>query len=184
MGETREGLVDAVSELAHGRGFHRTTIAEIAAAAQIPTGNVYYHFKTKESLGRALLERRHQQCAALLGKLEDATDDPRERLVAFARATREERDDLAVRGCPVGTLAMELRRSDDPLAGEVRELIAHWLGWLAEQFHRIGTADEPLALAGRLLGELQGAALLALALGDPEQVDLAVSHCENWIWAL
>lgn len=98
MGATRTVLVDAVSELAHERGFHRTTLAEIADAARVPPGNVYYHFKTKEALGRALLDRRGEECAALLRELEAATDDPHDRLIGFARMTGAARDDLATRG--------------------------------------------------------------------------------------
>lgn len=84
----------------------------------------------------------------------------------------------------MGTLAVELRRSDDRLADEVRELVIGWLDWLAEQFRRVGADGEAQVLAARLFGELQGAAVLALALGDPGQVDRAVARCEQWIGEL
>jgi TetR/AcrR family transcriptional repressor of nem operon len=47
---TRERLVASARTLLYEQGVERTTIAEIAEAADVPPGNVYYHFKTKDRL--------------------------------------------------------------------------------------------------------------------------------------
>ena len=41
----RDRLIDAASQLFYEQGVERTTIADIAAAADVPAGNVYYYFK-------------------------------------------------------------------------------------------------------------------------------------------
>jgi AcrR family transcriptional regulator len=53
--------VGAILEAAERRfiehGFHRTTVEEIAEAADVSVGSIYVHFKSKEGLYLALIER-------------------------------------------------------------------------------------------------------------------------------
>jgi AcrR family transcriptional regulator len=51
------GSVITATKLAHGRGFRETSLADIAEAARVPVGNVYYYFKTKQELAEAAVER-------------------------------------------------------------------------------------------------------------------------------
>jgi hypothetical protein len=46
-------LVEAASRLFYQQGFEHTSLADIAAAAEVPLGNVYYYFKAREELLRA-----------------------------------------------------------------------------------------------------------------------------------
>lgn len=41
-------LLEAAKTLIHKQGYNLTTPADIAKAANVPLGNVYYYFKTKE----------------------------------------------------------------------------------------------------------------------------------------
>ena len=52
-------------KLAYRNGFRETSLADIAEAAHVPVGNVYYYFKTKEELGEAVVERRLLEFQAL-----------------------------------------------------------------------------------------------------------------------
>lgn len=63
-----------------GKGYQRTTMAEIAAAAELAIGTLYQLFPSKEAILRGLLE---QQVGLLLARLRAAaalTPDPRRRL--------------------------------------------------------------------------------------------------------
>ncbi|MDX1448444.1 MAG: TetR/AcrR family transcriptional regulator [Acidimicrobiia bacterium] len=53
----RERITDAAAELFVERGYAQTTLRDIAAAAGIKAGSIYYHFESKESL---LLDILHQ----------------------------------------------------------------------------------------------------------------------------
>ncbi|MBO0730160.1 MAG: helix-turn-helix transcriptional regulator, partial [Acidimicrobiaceae bacterium] len=46
----RERLVAAARDVCHRQGVEKTTLADIAEAADVPVGNVYYYFKTKDDL--------------------------------------------------------------------------------------------------------------------------------------
>ena len=49
-GEKRVRLTEAAETLFSQQGVHRTTLADIAQEAEVPLGNIYYHFRTKELL--------------------------------------------------------------------------------------------------------------------------------------
>lgn len=52
----RERLARAAATLFHQRGVRKTTLADIAQAAAVPLGNVYYHFRTKDALIEAVTD--------------------------------------------------------------------------------------------------------------------------------
>ncbi len=55
--ETRERLLDAAETVFRHRGVTRTSLAEVATAAGVTRGAVYWHFKDKAALFHAMCER-------------------------------------------------------------------------------------------------------------------------------
>ena len=64
--EKRAELVTAAKLLLHEQGLHRTTLADVASRADVPLGNIYYYFKTKDSLAEAVLEAHDAALRAYL----------------------------------------------------------------------------------------------------------------------
>src|SRR5215472_18745128 len=81
----RERLVDSARGLFHEQGVHRTTLAEVADRADVPLGNVYYYFKSKDELLGAVLDCYQEQAAALIQAFERHRS-PQARLRALARS--------------------------------------------------------------------------------------------------
>jgi AcrR family transcriptional regulator len=48
--ETRQRILDAALELFREKGFERTTMRDVAAAAGVATGAAYYYFRSKDDL--------------------------------------------------------------------------------------------------------------------------------------
>jgi len=65
---TREALSEAALELFYQQGVANTSLADIAGAAGVPTGNVYYHFRSKEALVEAVIDKRTQQPKTLFAE--------------------------------------------------------------------------------------------------------------------
>ena len=55
---TRQQILDAALRLFSERGFSRTTVRDIARAANITDAAIYYHFESKQELLEALVEER------------------------------------------------------------------------------------------------------------------------------
>ena len=56
--DKRSRLIQTAVKLAYQHGFRTTSLADIAEAAKVPVGNVYYYFKTKDEIGEAIVEQR------------------------------------------------------------------------------------------------------------------------------
>jgi TetR/AcrR family transcriptional repressor of nem operon len=178
-GGKRERLASAAAEVFHHQGVERTTLNDIAQAAGVPLGNVYYYFKTKDQLVEAALGAHRDRLADLTGRL-DQLPDPAARLKALIAGWVDQRDVAARYGCPFGTLAAELDKREDGLdqvaAGVLRALI----DWTEEQFRQLGRADAH-DLAVELVAAYQGMSVLANALRDPEVMTARGRRLEDWI---
>jgi TetR/AcrR family transcriptional regulator, transcriptional repressor for nem operon len=175
----RERLVAGASELVHHNGVAATTLAEIAQAADVPLGNVYYYFKSKDELIRGVVAAHIEEVDAVLNTL-DAIPAPADRLKALVRRWDQMREVVARYGCPIATLACELDRRSDGLDVEAAGPIRRILDWAAAQIEHLSSAD-PHELAITLFAGVQGGALLTNALRDPTIMSGQVQRLERWI---
>jgi AcrR family transcriptional regulator len=176
----RERLVSAARDLVYRQGVARTTLADIAQAADVPLGNVYYYFKTKDEIVGAVVQVHGDQMKATLAELERRHRSPKGRLKALMDVLAERADETALYGCPYGTLSSELgKRLDgsDPLAAPLMQSLLDWAG---QQFRAMGRRDAP-DLAIELVAGYEGSALLSSALGQPELMARQARRLQRWI---
>jgi TetR/AcrR family transcriptional repressor of nem operon len=178
----RERLAAAAARVLHEQGVERTTLADIARAADVPVGNVYYYFKTKDDLVEAAIDTQADGLTATIDSL-DALATPQERLTALVRGWVGGRDLAARYGCPTGTLAAELDKRDDGLDRAVAEVMRRLLDWIETQFAAMGR-DDSRELAVALLAAYQGISLLTNAFRDPELMAGEGRRLERWIDSL
>ena len=88
----------------HKQGVEKTTIAEIAQAADVPVGNVYYYFKTKDELVEAAIDGHTHDIHAVLGSLERHRT-PQSRLKALVRALTDQAELAAATAARSGASA-------------------------------------------------------------------------------
>ncbi|MEU5861269.1 TetR/AcrR family transcriptional regulator [Nonomuraea sp. NPDC047529] len=181
--DKRRRLMAAAARVLHEQGVERTTIADIAEAAGVPVGNVYYYFKTKDELILAALSEHAGHLAELTDEL-DRLPDPRARLKAMVDAWVSRRDVAARYGCPTGTLAAELdKRAEGGLDVEAGRVMRLLLDWSERQFRALGLPDaDDLALT--FVGAYQGMSLLANALRDPEIMTRQGARLAQWLDSL
>jgi AcrR family transcriptional regulator len=58
---TREKLLDAAAQVFADRGYGAASVEEIARAADVSVGSIYTHFRSKQKLFVALMDRRRVQ---------------------------------------------------------------------------------------------------------------------------
>src|SRR5260221_12867581 len=105
--DKRSRLVSAAVGLAYQNGFGATSLADIAREAEVPLGNVYYYFKTKDDIGEAIVELRLAQLSAQ-GQRWNGAGLAKDRVCACVQGVIEDKDCFAQVGCAVGTLCSEL----------------------------------------------------------------------------
>ncbi len=178
----RERLVAGAREVIHQQGVEKTTIADIARAADVPVGNVYYYFKTKDELVEAAIDSHVRDIRSLLDSLERHRT-PQARLKALVRELTAQRDVAARYGCPLGSLCSELDKRTDGLDRACAAMLALPIDWAEQQFRLIGRRDaRDLAVA--LMAAYQGIALLTNTFRDPDLMTREARRIERWIDSL
>ncbi|HLZ60337.1 MAG TPA: TetR/AcrR family transcriptional regulator, partial [Ktedonosporobacter sp.] len=154
--------------------------ADIAQEAEVPLGNVYYHFRTKEALIEAVIEARLRENRENFAAWEQ-DPDPHHRLLAFIQAERAGAEHLAAYGCPCGSLSQEMGKSDDQLAQKTAEIFRCQLEWVEQQFRLLGKGEEAADLAVDMVAWLQGAALLTNSAHSPDLLKRKLTRMEDWL---
>jgi AcrR family transcriptional regulator len=176
----RERLIAAAIQLLHEQGVERTTLADIAKEADVPAGNVYYYFKTKNEVIAAVVAAHAAHINMVLTSIDTRHRSPKGRLKALVRELASQSELVARYGCPLGSLCSELdkRLSDAGLSGA--ELMRLPLEWAEKQFRTMGRRDAK-DLALELIAAYEGTALLANTLRDPELLSRASRRIDGWI---
>jgi TetR/AcrR family transcriptional regulator, transcriptional repressor for nem operon len=176
----RERLIAAASWLLHQQGVERTTLADIAKAADVAAGNVYYYFKAKDDVVRAVIEAHVQQIKTTLAAIEARHRSPKSRLKAFVREFTAQSEIVAQFGCPLGSLCSELDKRVTEPGLPAADLMRLPIEWAEGQFRSLGRADAR-DLAFDLLAAYEGSALLANTMRDPEILSGAARRIDRWI---
>ena len=178
----RERLIAAACDLFYRQGIAATTLAHIAEAAEVPLGNMYYYFKTKDDIVAAVVEARTEEIRSATAALQRRHGSPKTRLKALVAMLSESGETTAEHGCPYGTLCSELAKSDKshPLTAPLMQTL---LDWTEQQFHAMGRRDAH-DLALELNIAYQGSAVLTNALAQPELMAYEARRLEKWINAL
>jgi TetR/AcrR family transcriptional repressor of nem operon len=178
----RERLVAAARDAFHHQGVENTTLADIAAAADVPVGNVYYYFKTKDDLVDAAIDSQIWDIQQLLRSL-DELGSPQARLKGLIARLGGEADLVARYGCPLGSLCSELDKRDDGVDRISARLLGLPITWLEQQFRAMRRRDaRELAIA--LMSAYEGAALLSNTFRDPKIMTGECRRLERWIDSL
>jgi AcrR family transcriptional regulator len=179
----RERLVAAATQLVHQQGVERTTLADIAKAADVPPGNVYYYFKTKDEVIEAVIQAHAQQIRTTLALIDARHRSPKSRLKALVREFTAQGELVAQYGCPLGSLCSELDKRVDDSGPPAAELMRLPIEWAQQQFRSLGRPDAR-DLAFDLLASYEGHALLANTMRDPEVLSRAARRIDHWIDSL
>lgn len=178
--DKRERLVNAAADLFHGAGYANTALADIAVAAGVSPGSLFYFFKSKDDLARAVIDERCRALAEELASLE-AHDDPWARIDGFVELARKFSATYVSIGCPLARLVRDLAQ-DAALRAEVARLYEVQLDWLVKQFELASlAAPKAMENARFVLAGYHGASFLAFALSDAAAIDTEVAKLRAWL---
>jgi AcrR family transcriptional regulator len=181
--EKRAELVRTAKQLLHEQGFQRTTLADVAAAAKVPVGNLYYYFKSKEALAEAVIVSHEEALRERFASWRAAHSDPRLRLRCLVRRPIETADQVIRFGCPHGSLWQELGKLGPkaPLAKGAARLLTVCIEWADDEIRSVGhTPREARAIAIELVAAVQGAMLVAHTMRSHDVLEEQVRRIERW----
>jgi AcrR family transcriptional regulator len=177
--DKKDKLVLAAKKLVYQKGFAETTLADIAHEADVPLGNVYYYFKTKEAIGLAVIDHQFKEWELWKRK---TSSQPLvlQRLILFLENFMTLKDNNE-KCSPIGHLCQELAHEGGALGVSSRKFLQSFIDWLEEQLRLLGLADLALSTAYTLLSLSQGAIILAQTFQDSLIIEKQRLFIERWI---
>ncbi|WP_326731933.1 TetR/AcrR family transcriptional regulator [Streptomyces phaeochromogenes] len=82
--ESRQRILDATVEIAGERGYEGTSIAAVSAKCGLPASSIYWHFKDKDDLIAAVIERSFETWLAAVELPREETGTSLERVTVMA----------------------------------------------------------------------------------------------------
>ncbi|GAA3586489.1 hypothetical protein GCM10022419_080850 [Nonomuraea rosea] len=163
---TRQMLIEAAAELFEHKGYDETTVAEIAAAAEIGTRTFFSYFASKEEILFPESEARTRAAIdAITSRQPD--DRPIDVLLHAVRHIVQADTDMV---SPMARIRLHLMRTVPAIQGRVLRLQQQAQRDIARHLHaafpdHLDEIDAG-ALVGALIGAISGALLVLLE--DPE----------------
>jgi len=178
---TRDHIIEAADQLFYRQGYEHTSFSDIADVVKISRGNFYFHFKTKDEILDAVINRRLADTRKMLDSWEIEGKTAADRIRSFIYILIANRADIKRYGCPVGTLCSELAKLSHAAQPEANELFTLFRTWLRRQFALLGRDRDADALAMHLLGRSQGVATLASSFQDENFIRREVDQMCGWV---
>jgi AcrR family transcriptional regulator len=182
--QIRQQIIESTDDLLYHKGFNLMSFSDIAEAANVPRGNLYYHFKTKEDVLAAVIEYRITQMKAMLDDWDATIDEPLDRLKRYASIPLNELKNVVRYGCPMGSLNSELGKSQTELQMIARSQFDVFRRWIKAQFKVLCPDQDADNLSLNLLVRTQGLAVMSSVYRDKKLVLREVSDIEAWLDSL
>ena len=177
--DKRERLIEAAKTLIHRKGFHGTTLADIATESNVPLGNVYYYFKTKDDICQAVIDERKKELTGLLD-LCCKKADPKTALKKLLKYTTKETKELDECGCPYVGLSLDLDRTNSKLVNAADQCIRVLIEWAGDQFKALGYGNAK-EMGFEFIARVQGTILLGHVLHDTARMRKQMTELANWV---
>lgn len=184
-------LLDAAERLMLAKGFAATTLDEICEAAKLTKGSFFHYFKSKDQLGRELLERfcasgqrMHEACCG-------SDPDPLVRIYTYLdNMIAMSQDPARHQGCLLGLFAQELCDTHPTIQAACEKGFRDWMKTLGEELakakarHAPRAAADPKELAEHIIAVTEGAMILGKAKGDRRVVARSLRHVKAYLRSL
>jgi TetR/AcrR family transcriptional regulator, transcriptional repressor for nem operon len=191
--QTRERILDVAQDSVLHKGFAGTSIDEILCEVGITKSGFFYHFRDKNDLAKALLQRyldtEWQIFDALFRQADELSEDPLHAFLIFLKLFAETMADLP-NGHP-GCLAASYVYQDYLFSRDVRAMTAEghriWRRRFRERLDGIAARYTPHAgtnlddLADMLSAVADGGIILSKSLSEPQILSRQILQFRNYV---
>jgi TetR/AcrR family transcriptional repressor of nem operon len=186
--DTRERILDVAEDAVLQKGFGATSIEEIIAAVGITKSGLFYHFRYKSDLAKALLQRYVDRENSVLDELfdraDELNDDPLHGFLVGLKMLAEMMADLpnGHPGCIVATVTYQEQLFNRDVVELSAQAMLSWRKRFRERFELIAERYPPRVdvnlgdLADMATGLVDGGIIISRVLKDknvlPRQIML------------
>lgn len=190
---TRERLLDLAESAVLQKGFGATTIEELIAQAGITKSGFFYHFRDKNDLAKAMLQRYLDEewrvFDSLFAQADELSDDPLHSFLIFLKLFADVMGDLP-NGHP-GCLVASYVYQDNLFSQDVRRMTSEglriWRTRFREKLDRIALRYPPKIevdlndVADMLSCVADGGIILAKSLSEPTVLSRQILQYRTYV---
>ena len=177
--DTRKKILDVAQDAVLTKGFDSTSIDEIVATAELTKSGFFYHFRDKNALAHALIERHIQVEDRLFdevfGRAKDLADDPLQVALIALKLLAELIEDMpnGHPGCIVATAVYQDRLFNPDVREANRRAVLGWRSRFRAMFDAIvevyqaNDAVDLDDLADMVSSVIEGGIVMARAVSEP-----------------
>jgi TetR/AcrR family transcriptional repressor of nem operon len=164
-----DAIINAAAGLMYENGVRGTAVEDVLVESGCGKGQFYHYFADKDDLAAAVLEH---QLGVVLRELEQFRLDTWTGIRAWFDALLSGQEQRGFRGCPVGSLAIELSAAGPDMQRRVADAFSRWESVLASGLESMKASRgldlnaRPALLAEATLATIQGGYLLSTAHQD------------------
>jgi TetR/AcrR family transcriptional regulator, transcriptional repressor for nem operon len=185
---------DKLLEAAHGlflsQGFSATSVDQICRKAKLTKGGFFHYFKSKDDLGKAVLERfcasSHQ--AMMQSGCCTKNPDPLDRVFANLDCVADQaKQGEKYKGCLIATFAQEMSDSHPQIQAICAQGLKGWAKMikddlqLAKKKYSPRSAIDVQSLAEYCVGVIEGAQVMAKATDNPSAIRKSIEHLKQYL---
>jgi AcrR family transcriptional regulator len=177
--DTRKKILDVAQDAVLTKGFDATSIDEIVATAELTKSGFFYHFRDKNALAHALIDRHiqveDQLFDEVFGRAKDLADDPLQVALIALKLLAELIEDMpnGHPGCIVATAVYQDRLFNPDVREANRRAVLGWRSRFRAMFDAIvevypaNDAVELDDLADMVSSVIEGGIVMARAVSEP-----------------
>lgn len=165
--ERREAIAAAAADLFWRRGYHGASIGDIAKAADVPQGNMFYYFRSKADIALAVADIFASETEALVLEATAFSNEADQRCRFLIKRLQQSNRNRMELGCPIALAVRDFRVPAPVASQRAAESFSKLIGFLAGEFGRAGLRPSQALSRGRaMVTEWQGGIALAHAFSD------------------
>jgi TetR/AcrR family transcriptional repressor of nem operon len=190
--QSKAKLLDATIKVVRTKGYNATRVEDVCAEAGVTKGSFFHHFKSKDDLALAAMERWKAGSGNLFANAPyHLPADPLDRVLAYvdfrkAMLTGE----IPEFTCFAGTMVQETYATNPPLRAACESSISGHAKTLeadieeAIRKYRVTEAVTAASLARHMQCVIQGAFILAKAAGSAAVAEESIDHLRRYLTLL
>lgn len=191
--DTRKKILDVAQDAVLTKGFDATSIDEIVANAELTKSGFFYHFRDKNALAHALIERHieveDQLFDEVFGRAKDLADDPLQVALIALKLLAELIEDMpnGHPGCIVATAVYQDRLFNPDVREANRRAVLGWRSRFRAMFDAIVEVypahDEVDLddLADMVSSVIEGGIVMARAVSEPSMTARQIMLLRSYV---
>lgn len=188
---TKARLLNAAQALMLAKGFAATTVDDICGKAQLTKGSFFHYFRSKDELGKQLLERFCAQGERLHASFCREETDPLKRVYGYIDGTIAlAKDPVMSNGCLLGLFAQELCDTHPAIRTACCKGFDEWAEAFRREVAKAKAAYAPRAafhpreVAEYFIAVLEGSMILGKAHRDTAIMVKNLGHFKAYLKSL